>query len=940
MPVTPVGAGAPSIFVSSSAELEAAYETLSTTNGGGTILISSDAEPGLDIDLSGGGSQPVVITSANPDDPSTISRIDLSGVDNLKVTGVKVDSSDVDRPEFFEDLLIANSSRIELSNIDFQSTAEGFFDPADGVPRAETLGLVRQTEDFTFSDNTVKGYYNGISHLEVSGVRLTGNEFSEMQADGVRFAGAENIDISDNHFHTWYASTNAANHDDMIQFWTHQADIVSNNVNISGNILDTTDGGAVQGIFLGNEQVRTDPTHLYRDFTITDNVVYTGMINGIALFSAENVEVARNTILWNENAETFLTGTSDGLNFRPSLRLERIENGNVYDNISSNYILNGDIADQGNFHINYRNPNDPDYIDNHFVGARGGDVGLDGLQLLPDSPWVGSGSPLSQPGVDIFDPAVRPDRPDPVVEPEPVVEEVEEVEAPVVVEQTQTQAPVTPVVAPVVQTPAEPNEELADVSPTGGATPGVFVTLDFENGLADGSAYNSEVDGSVSNIEDGFDGQGYQIGGRDHFTIERSNDHIHELDSFAFEMDIQLNGDIDAGRFVNFYRVFEARLLDDGTLQVQLDTDEGRFVIQSDGPVLTDGEMHTISVGYDDAAGEFSLAIDNEVHDTVAASGTTAPQLYWGLTIGDDWGQTVDATVDNVYFGDSPRALGFDFGEAVETAEEPVTPVTPVTPVVPESPVEDEVDEADEEETVDNTETPTSDLASTLFSFDFEEGLVASEGEDVDTRFGDASNLVDSKDGTGLLINGNEDKITIGRSVDELHSMDSFGFSLDLNLLDADEDGRFARFYQVFEGRIEEDLSVSFTLETDEGTFTVNSGDPVFGDGMTRTLAFGYDNEAGKLALSVDGVVVDYTDASGVTAEQSFFGVTLGDDFHEGPEAVVDNVRFTDTAEGVGIPINEDMAVQGLFRQPIPTDADIAAIDAAEDEDEDDFLAA
>lgn len=869
------------VFVSSAEELEAAYAALSAS-GGGRIYISPDADLNMAINLEDGGNGPVVITSANPNAPAMIQEINIDNISNLTITGVTVNSQGANEGAREYDLTVSNSSNIEISNVAFQSDADGFYDPTSGASeQGASLGLLRDSENLTFSNNTVAGYFNGLASLEVSGLEITGNEFSHMQADGVRMGGVENVEISGNHFHSWFGSTNSANHDDMIQMWSVNADIHSNNVVITDNILDTTDGGAVQGIFIGNEL-----NHDYHNFTISDNLLYSGLRNGITLAHARDSEITNNTVLWNENAATFLTSASGtAINHTPVIWVDEGDNITLSDNISSGYLLSGDINNTNNITINYNDPSSPYYVDAHFVGATGGDVGLEGLARLADSSLLSVGSSHGVPGAELPAPV------SPVVE-VPVIEtpvaEVPVVEVPVVE-------------VPVIETPA------IDTPVTVDPAAGVFVALDFENGLFDSSDNDAILTGGAHNIEDGFDGNGFQIGGRDHFTIARGNENIHELSSFAFEMDIQLNGDEATGRFVNFYKVFEARLQDDGTLQFTLTTDEGEFVVQSDGPTLTNGLTHTLSVGYDDDHGQLSLAIDGEVIDTIEASGVTAPVSFFGLTIGDDWTTTVDAMVDNVYFGDNPKAVGFDFGADYEDADQDISPV--------EDDVEVDQDVSEPAPVVPQDLEPIDPALST-FAFLFDDGLDESMDRDVDTRFGNEANLVDSEDGQGLLVDGRLSKMTIGRNVDEIHSMEGFGFSLDVDMLDADDAGRFARFYKVFEARLEEDHTVSFTLTTDEGEFTVNSQDEVFEDGASHNLAFGYDNAAGKLAMMVDGVLVDYTDASGTTADQSYFGITLGDDFQDGPRAILDNVMFTETADDVGIPIDEDLAIQSLFNQP------------------------
>jgi hypothetical protein len=397
MPFTAVGAEAPSIFVSTPTELVSTYLQLSTSPGGGTIYLSADYPASGEISLSGGGSNPVHITSADPSDPVEISRISFNDADNVKVSGVNVNGDDVVRPDWHRDLDIINSSRIEIEDVVFTSDADSFFNPADSnSSNGGEMGLIRWSEDVTISDSHISGYLHGLQFFESTDITVSGNEITAIIGDGIRLAGVQNVLIAGNHLHDFYATTNEYTHADFIQMWSQNAEIVSRNVTVRGNVMDAGNGNSAQGIWMGNEAAGSG--YVYRDITIADNLIYTGNPNGIGIATADGVRIENNTILWNPEATTLYDGVPRS--WPPRIRLaDNIRNAVVTDNITfdvARWDLNGPplggVRMSGNIIVSYT-PGTPNYVGNHFVGvATGGDIGPEGWRLRNTSPWAGTGA--------------------------------------------------------------------------------------------------------------------------------------------------------------------------------------------------------------------------------------------------------------------------------------------------------------------------------------------------------------------------------------------------------------------------------------------------------------------------------------------------------------------------------------------------------------------
>jgi len=914
MPFTPVSAGAPGVFVGSQSELEDAYATLSTTPGGGTIYLTQDFPSDEGVYLSDGGSNPVHITSANPSDPVDISRIYLNDVDNLKVSGVAVDSTGTFVPEFQGDVDINNSSAIELTDITFTSDGTMYYDPSlSSSVDGGRLGMINDSSDITITDTSGSNYFNGWAMIESSDITLENNELSEMQGDGIKMREVEDVLIKDNELRDFAASPNEVNHSDFIQLHASGADTASKNVTITGNVMETGNGSSVQGIWIGSAE------HEHENITITDNLIYTGSANGIGINDTKGAVVSGNTLLWNPEAETIKAGGNTS--FEPSIRTsDNVSDITISNNIAPRYALETTGSMSGNIDLSYQ-PGDANYVGNHFVNAvDGGDIGPADWQLLEDSPFVGTGASASQPNGVLPEPAPEPapePEPDPAPEPAPESDPQLGLEPP---QQDPTPEPEDP----------EPDTQV------GGAQATTLFAADFEDGLTDLSGFDSELrSGSETNIVNTPDGRGYEIGSSKMVRLESDNDQIHSLDSFGFEMEITVLDSDDTGRFLHFPRVFEASVERDGTVTFELRTDEGIFEVTSGDVVINDGETHLFAVGYDDAAGKLSMSIDGTVVGTTEASGTTGEEVHHGLTVGSIWGNSVDAVVDDVFFGTDPMEAGVDLSQ--EPGESFFPP--------PDAPIGGPVDDpepTDPPADPDPVDAPAGDdFFTTLVMMDFEDGVSDSSEYDSEFRNGDEANIVATGEDDNAFQIGEGDFIRTEKDNEQIHELDSFGLSLDIQLLDATDTGRFLHFPRVFEASVEDDRSVSFRLDTDAGTFRLNSGDVTLDDLEEHNFSVGYDGEAGQLTMAIDGQIVDSVAAHGETAPMAFHGLGVGTIWGDGVTALVDNVWLGEPAEDAATNPDAGM-LHALIDSAVEAEADPfeSGVDNTEDDIDNDALAA
>ncbi|MFV2038301.1 MAG: right-handed parallel beta-helix repeat-containing protein, partial [Paracoccaceae bacterium] len=218
-----------SILVSNSTELKAAYETLSTGSGG-TILMDGDGGPyTIWLTDDAEGTSNVTFTAADPDNPPLVKQIFLDNIDNIRIDNVIVDSTDVTgRPDWQDDLLVKASSNVDIVNSEFRNGAEGYLD--DASDKAETLGGFKWSDNVSFSNNSVTGYYHGLYVLETDGVDIIGNDITQLEGDGLRLGGVQNVMIADNYIHDFLGVDQKITHSDMIQFWGSNASSLSENV--------------------------------------------------------------------------------------------------------------------------------------------------------------------------------------------------------------------------------------------------------------------------------------------------------------------------------------------------------------------------------------------------------------------------------------------------------------------------------------------------------------------------------------------------------------------------------------------------------------------------------------------------------------------------------------------------------------------------------------
>ena len=397
---------------------------------------------------------------------------------------------------------------------------------------------------------------------------------------------------------------------------------------------------------------------------------------------------------------------------------------------------------------------------------------------------------------------------------------------------------------------------------------GAVVRLDFEGGVRDraGEPAALQWDRGAVEFGPGSDGgRALELDGRDGaVTIARSNAEIFDLDAFEIAFDLRAIGTgSDGGRVLTLHRTLELALADDGALALELATDGGRAVARTEGGAIGTG-WHAVEIDY--ASGEgVSISVDGEVLADAPLEGSTAEALWWGLVLGHPWGgRTADARLDDLVIrtgegsGDPGSAGGSSGGGSKLVSGEGSGGGAP----------------------------------ETLVSLDFEGHLRDPDGAAVrglgPVGFGGGS------EGRGARLG--EGSVLVARENDFLHERSSFGIEFDLKRAGPGSDGRVIHFERALDAWVSDEGALTVALRTDEGRFSVSTGEGALSARGWHDVAIGYDDAAESLRVSVDGEAVE-TSASGETAPRLHWGLVLGSAWGDTLEAQIDAFRMTDTPD-------------------------------------------
>lgn len=263
-----------SIIVSNSSQLLSA---LSSANGGDTIILNSGDYGTVNFSNLKFGSD-VTIKSATAQG-ATFDAINITNTTNLRIDSVHVDSpSNTGRAL----VNIENSQGIDIVNSQINGKVDTVY-PIGGP----TFGIYVDdgSSNIRVANNNVHDVLNGMAFFGAEKLSIVGNTVNRIGGDAFKFSNVDTVLIENNTGPTHLYNA-ADSHADFMQFQGG----ASSNVMIRGNVFIPQNDVDVQGIFVAGDGGHTN-------ITITQNIIYTGMTNGILVTDGHNVQISYNTVI-------------------------------------------------------------------------------------------------------------------------------------------------------------------------------------------------------------------------------------------------------------------------------------------------------------------------------------------------------------------------------------------------------------------------------------------------------------------------------------------------------------------------------------------------------------------------------------------------------------------------------------------------------------------
>jgi Ca2+-binding RTX toxin-like protein len=293
--------------VSSAAALNAA---LQAAHAGDTIQLAAGTYAGVvanNLHFTGAG---VTITSADTSSQASLTGLSVYASSGLTFRALDFNSLSTGPDNTFQ--VTGGSSGIRFDHLTVHGSADGNF------TNDHTAFLVRDSSNVSIDNSDFHDLQNGVGHLNMNGLELSGNSFHDIQTDGIRGGGSNNVTISNNTFTNFHPAT--GDHPDAIQFWTSNTTVATQNITVTDNLMQRGSGAVTQGVFLGDEA-----NVGYQHVHISGNGVIGEMYNGIAVMGGSDVTIDHNIVVGFTDMQSWI-------------RVENVNGGSVNNNSANTYI--------------------------------------------------------------------------------------------------------------------------------------------------------------------------------------------------------------------------------------------------------------------------------------------------------------------------------------------------------------------------------------------------------------------------------------------------------------------------------------------------------------------------------------------------------------------------------------------------------------------------
>lgn len=557
---------------------------------------------------------------------------------------------------------INNSRGVRITNNLFDGdVARGVSAVANGFGAAFGLA-VRGSVDVVIEANEIRGFFRGFLAAQSADLVVRGNDIHSIRMDGMNFAQVQKVRIVGNHLRNFKRSLNSKDHADMIQFWTNGTDVPSSDIIIRDNILNSGNGYYTQSIFMRNDMVDrglAGREMYYRNITIENNVILNAHLHGITVGETDGLIVRNNTVLHNRSSD----GPKDNAGlWTPQIRVSPAsENVRITQNITSvisGYEGQSDWLLSENLLVQDLNPKLPNFYDTHFLAARTGDPeSLLSFSYLPESV-------ISQKGLGASGLAMPT---------------TTEILAPVaqVIKDARYNNRFTFDASATLFAPSQQDlaAEFLWILESGQQISGSKVTHTFDKpgkysvtlrvsvgGIQQETSVNllvPNMDVLTFDASDGvfrtWNGNTPQrakgtpavIGkatlgnGRARIDIERT-DIANFFGARDFNLEFRIratDGYKSAGELMRVHKTMVLNITTRGSLELKFSTLTASPLQLRTPPLrLIDGNWHDIGVTYSASKGRVDISVNGQVVSTGKTSGELRPLEYWGLALGNPFG--------------------------------------------------------------------------------------------------------------------------------------------------------------------------------------------------------------------------------------------------------------------------------------------------------------
>lgn len=260
-------------------------------NEGGIIKIGPGAHAPIMI-RNFAGQRPLVIESANPDDPARLAGLTITGSRNVTVRNVVI------QPPQLSAVAAATKGADAQSSANVKGSSDIIINgvtligaPVDGDIGNGTGMLIRNGRNIQIISCQFSHFRYGLSFLSGEGFRIERNEFHDLRTDAIRGGGVSKLLIEGNVISN--LKPDAGDHPDGVQLWTVNETEPARDIVIRGNFIYRGSGGIIQGIFLRDNKLQLP----FEDLEISDNLVVGSMYNGISVQGGKRLKIVGNEVI-------------------------------------------------------------------------------------------------------------------------------------------------------------------------------------------------------------------------------------------------------------------------------------------------------------------------------------------------------------------------------------------------------------------------------------------------------------------------------------------------------------------------------------------------------------------------------------------------------------------------------------------------------------------